>query len=222
MPHHPARLTVAALPFVAGVVVTAVLAVPSAATAAPAGLRGPVTASSPRFRPQPSARTGPVVRPTPTAASSPSPTPTASPSAYVTRSDWAVAVLTTLNQERAAHGLPALSSSTRLVTAAHAHNLRMAQANTLSHQLPGEADLGSRVTATGYTWSTVGENVAWSSVRTQAGVVALQDAMYSETPPDDGHRRNILSTTFTQVGVDVIDDAAHRRVWLVTDFGRPR
>jgi uncharacterized protein YkwD len=150
------------------------------------------------------------------------PTVTSAATGYTTRADWATAVLTRLNSERAAAGLPALTSNTRLVSSAHSHNAKMASANTLSHQLPGEADLGARITATGYSWSTVGENVAYNSVRTQAGVLALQDAMYRETPPNDGHRRNILSTAFTQVGVDVIDDSVHGRVWLVTDFGRPR
>jgi uncharacterized protein YkwD len=150
------------------------------------------------------------------------PTATSAATGYTTRADWATAVLTRLNSERAAAGLPALTSNTRLVSSAHSHNAKMASANTLSHQLPGEADLGARITATGYSWSTVGENVAYNSVRTQAGVLALQDAMYRETPPNDGHRRNILSTAFTQVGVDVIDDSVHGRVWLVTDFGRPR
>ena len=153
---------------------------------------------------------------------SPAPTATSAATGYTTRADWASAVLTRLNQERAAAGLPALTSNTRLGSSAHSHNAKMASANTLSHQLPGETDLGSRITATGYSWSTVGENVAYNSVRTQAGVLALQDAMYRETPPNDGHRRNILSTSFTQVGVDVIDDSVHRKVWLVTDFGRPR
>ena len=45
--------------------------------------------------------------------------------------------------------------------------------------------------------------------------------MYNETPPDDGHRRNILSSSFTEVGIDVVEDTAHGKVWLVTDFGRP-
>jgi uncharacterized protein YkwD len=162
-----------------------------------------------------------------TATASPtSPTPTTAATSaatgYTTRADWATAVLTRLNSERAAAGLPALTSNARLVSSAHSHNAKMASANTLSHQLPGEAGLGARITATGYSWSTVGENVAYNSVRTQAGVIALQDAMYRETAPNDGHRRNILSTAFTQVGVDVIDDSVHGRVWLVTDFGRPR
>jgi uncharacterized protein YkwD len=97
----------------------------------------------------------------------------------------------------------------------------MADANTLSHQLPGEASLGARISAAGYSWSAVGENVAWNSRRSESGVLALQDSMYNETPPNDGHRKNILSSKFTEVGISVIEDPEHGKVWLVTDFGRP-
>jgi uncharacterized protein YkwD len=130
-------------------------------------------------------------------------------------------VLDRLNTQRASHGLPALSSNAKLAAAAHTHNVKMADANQLSHQLPGEASLGARISAAGYSWRAVGENIAWNSNRSQAGVLALQDSMYNETPPNDGHRRNILSTSYTEVGIDVIEDPAHGKVWLVTDFGRP-
>jgi uncharacterized protein YkwD len=130
-------------------------------------------------------------------------------------------VLSSLNSQRAEHGLPALSTNSKLVTSAHRHNLAMAEANQLSHQLSGESGLGDRISAAGYSWSTVGENIAYNSNRSQAGVLALQQAMYNETAPNDGHRRNILSSSFTDVGIDVIDDSRHGRVWLVTDFGRP-
>jgi len=130
-------------------------------------------------------------------------------------------VLAELNAERAANGLPALKLNAQLVSSAHTHNLAMAKANTLSHQLPGEAGLGARITAAGYRWTAAGENIAYNGNRSQAGMIAMQKAMYNETPPNDGHRRNILSTSFTEVGVDVIDDSVHGKAWLVTDFGRP-
>ena len=142
-------------------------------------------------------------------------------SGYATRADWANAVLSELNSERAKHGLRALKMNSKLVSAAHKHNLAMAKANTLSHQLNGEAALGSRVSAAGYHWSAVGENVAYNGRRSQDGVLAVQKAMYNEKAPNDGHRQNILSKTFVDVGVDVISDSEHGRVWLVTDFGKP-
>ena len=44
--------------------------------------------------------------------------------------------------------------------------------------------------------------------------------MYNEKPPDDGHRRNILSKTYVDVGIDVISDSVHGKAHI-TDFGRP-
>jgi uncharacterized protein YkwD len=160
-------------------------------------------------------------KPTKTTKPAAAKTTSSSSSGYATRSDWAKAVLAELNAERANHGLPALKLNSKLVSAAHTHNLAMAKANKLSHQLNGEAALGSRVSAAGYRWSAVGENVAYNSSRSQGGVLAVQKAMYNEKPPDDGHRRNILSKTYVDVGIDVINDSVHGKVWLVTDFGRP-
>ena len=157
-----------------------------------------------------------------TTAQQTSPKTTSSSSAgYDTRSDWADAVLSELNSERAKHGLRALKMNSKLVSAAHKHNLAMAKANTLSHQLKGEAALGSRFSAAGYQWSAVGENVAYNGRRSEGGVLAVQKAMYNERPPNDGHRENILSKTFVDVGIDVISDSVHGKVWLVTDFGKP-
>ena len=166
-------------------------------------------------------------KPTPTRKSTRSAKPaspkttSSSSSGYDTRSDWADAVLSELNSERAKHGLRALKMNSELVSAAHKHNLAMAKANTLSHQLNGEAALGSRVSAAGYSWSAVGENVAYNGRRSEDGVLAVQKAMYNEEPPNDGHRKNILSKTYVDIGIDVISDSVHDKVWLVTDFGKP-
>lgn len=188
----------------------------STRTAPTATKRRPATATQPRTT-KPAATRKPTKTTKPAAAK----TASSSPSGYATRSDWAKAVLAELNAERANHGLPPLKLNSKLASAAHAHNLAMAKANKLSHQLNGEAALGSRVSAAGYGWSAVAENVAYNSSRSQGGVLAVQKAMYNEKPPDDGHRRNILSKTYVDVGIDVINDSVHGKVWLVTDFGRP-
>jgi uncharacterized protein YkwD len=185
----------------------------------------PSTGSTPKRRS--TAKQTHHAKPTPTrkttsaAKAAPSTKAPSSPSGYDTRSDWADAVLDELNSERAAHGLAALKLDSKLVDAAHTHNLAMAKADTLSHKLNGEAELGSRVSAAGYDWSTVGENIAYNSSRTESGVLAVQKAMYNEKPPDDGHRQNILNKKFVDVGIDVINDSEHGKVWLVTDFGKP-
>ena len=47
--------------------------------------------------------------------------------------------------------------------------------------------------------------------------VALSRDMLAEKPPDDGHRLNLLSSTFTSIGIAVYraDDGT---VWMTQDF----
>ena len=47
--------------------------------------------------------------------------------------------------------------------------------------------------------------------------VALTQDMLNEKPPDDGHRRNILSSSFTHIGIAVVRDSSGT-VWLTQDF----
>lgn len=131
------------------------------------------------------------------------------------------AVFQLLNSERASNRLPALKSDPHLRAAAHGHNLAMAKYNTLSHQLPGEAVFNVRMANSGFRCSYCGENVAWNGNTSQAGGTALEVMMYNEKAPNNGHRLNILSPRFTYVGVDVIIDTAHGKLWLTEDFARP-
>jgi uncharacterized protein YkwD len=137
-----------------------------------------------------------------------------------TERTYANAVLRELNAERRAHHLVPLQADSHLRLSARRHNLTMARYNTLSHQLPGEATFSRRITAAGYRWTYAGENIGWNSRMTQAGVVSLEKIMYNEKAPNNGHRLNILSSKFRQVGVDVYLDRTHHKVWLTTDFGR--
>ena len=146
---------------------------------------------------------------------------TSVPARTATEVSFAHSVAALLNSERAGHHLKAVTSRDPLITSARRHNLAMAKANLMSHQVRGERALGSRITAAGYTWHWAGENIAWNSAMTRAGVLMLEKAMYNERPPDDGHRLNILNKHFTNVGVDVYLDKAHHKVWLTVDFGRP-
>jgi uncharacterized protein YkwD len=132
----------------------------------------------------------------------------------------AVVVQTVMNAERKLHGLPPLRMEFTLIVSARRHNVRMAYYNTMSHQLPGEPYFATRMTQAGYKWTYAGENIAWNSAMTQAGVVTLQKLMYNEKPPNDGHRHNILNKSYRDVGIDVYMDKAHHKVWLTTDFGR--
>ena len=89
--------------------------------------------------------------------------------------EWAVQNM--LNSERAAHGLGRVVMNHNLCMSAHSHNLTMSRFNTMSHQLPGEADFGAREDAAGYHWLWAGENIAWNSNVSLNGVLELQQGL---------------------------------------------
>lgn len=129
------------------------------------------------------------------------------------------ALLAMLNRERSANHLPALTMESHLLLSARRHDLAMARSDDMSHQVAGESSLGTRVTRAGYNWTWTGENIGWNSDMSQQGVLELEQLMYNEKAPNDGHRQNILSTHYSNIGVDVYFDQAHQKVWLTTDFG---
>jgi uncharacterized protein YkwD len=134
---------------------------------------------------------------------------------------YARAMLNSLNVERRWNHEAPLRMNTKLIKSAHAHNLAMARANTMSHQLPGEAFFADRISRAGYNWESAGENIGWNSDLSQTGIYYLERVMYHEKAPNDGHRQNILSRSYINVGIDVYYDAAHNKVWFTQDFGQP-
>jgi uncharacterized protein YkwD len=96
----------------------------------------------------------------------------------------------------------------------------MQAANVLSHRLPGEADFGDRERAAGVNWRSAGENIGWGQGDPTSTVIALDKSMFNERPPNNGHRKNILSTSSNVIGIDVLVDSAHNKVWLTVDFAQ--
>jgi len=124
-----------------------------------------------------------------------------------------------LNTERLAHGRPALRWDPRLHTSACLHNTVMANADTLSHQLTGESGLGARVTAQGVHWSIAAENIGWYTDLSGSGIPAatwINTDMMNEGPGGD-HYDNIMSPA-NYVGVSVVLDSVHGKVWVTEDF----
>jgi uncharacterized protein YkwD len=166
------------------------------------------------------------------AAASPSPTHTVPPSAAAKppppppvagSSPAAQAVLVQINAWRTSMGLRPYTMLPGLIASAHKHNLVMMAGCGLSHRCPGEADLGPRIAAQGVHWMAAGENIGESgpNANTTTAITnaakGLDQAMFNEKPPDDGHRRNLLSKTFTHIGIDVVRDSKGT-VWLTEDF----
>jgi len=135
----------------------------------------------------------------------------------------AAQVLALINQARATAGLSALTVTAGLEASSARHNQLMASGCGLSHQCPGEASLGARETAAGVIWTTAGENigeggpVADTAAAIAQMAVGLTQSMLNEQPPDDGHRMNILSSTFTHIGITVYRSGSGT-VWLTQDF----
>jgi uncharacterized protein YkwD len=205
---------------------TALIAVQPAPAARPRGAASPKAAPSatPSKTPQPTKTATPTASPKRTASpkptkSTPKPVKT-TPSAPKSTVDQ---LLAQINKLRAQHGLPAYTLLSGLNASAHKHNLKMMGSCGLSHQCPGEASLGDRISAEGVHWTSAGENIGYSGPHpntTSALISAaegLTTSMYNEKPPDDGHRLNLLSTSFHHVGIDVVRDSSGT-VWLTQDF----
>ncbi|MDX8030551.1 sigma-70 family RNA polymerase sigma factor [Lentzea sp. BCCO 10_0856] len=133
-------------------------------------------------------------------------------------------VLALINETRAKAGLPPLTVDPALVVAAERHTkAMMTNGCGLSHQCPGESGLGERSTAAGVKWSSVAENVGMGGpVKDTVEAISkmalgLTQGMIDEKPPNDGHRKNILSNSSTRIGIVVIRDAKGT-VWMTHDF----
>lgn len=112
-----------------------------------------------------------------------------------------------LNQERTKAGLPQLKWDDHLAEAARAHSKLLANHAELSHQFPGEPDLGQRVGATGLRFNSSAENVAYAPEVERLH----QGLMYS--PP---HRANILSDKYNSAAVAIV--ARGDELYATEDF----
>jgi uncharacterized protein YkwD len=181
----------------------------------------PVTAGSPGTGRAPSA-TAPPRDPATAARSSDRTTAAGTPSGDGPGSA-VQQVLRQINDARAQAGLPDYTITAGLTTSAERHNSAMADGCGLSHQCRGEPPLGDRETDAGVDWSIAGENVGEGSrVSDSTDAIAqmamdLTRAMLNERPPDDGHRKNILSSAFHHIGIAIFRDR-HGTVWMTQDF----
>jgi uncharacterized protein YkwD len=101
------------------------------------------------------------------------------------------AVLCLVNRQRTQRHLPQLHASRRLDSSAQRWTNVMAGGGLFSHG----ADFAARITATGFSWSTAGENIA-SGYATPGQVVRAWMA-------SPGHCRNILTPNFLDAGTGV-------------------
>jgi uncharacterized protein YkwD len=171
-------------------------------------------------RPAPK-KTTPAPKPT-TRKPRKTPTPVPAEQAPTTGDAILDAVLSHINDARQKEGLGILTLDASLSKASALHNQLMIGGCGLSHQCGGEGGIGDRFSAQGVKWSSAGENIGFgSSGASQADMIkaanGLTDSMLAEVPPNDGHRKNLLSKDFKRIGLSVVRDGKGI-TWLTQDF----
>lgn len=99
------------------------------------------------------------------------------------------------NAQRNSNGLPGLTQNNLLVQAAQNKANDMATRDYWSHNTPDGRTPWTFVSSVGYSYRTVGENLAY-------GFMSASDTLdgWMNSP---GHRANILNTSYTEMGVGI-------------------
>jgi len=106
-------------------------------------------------------------------------------------------MLELVNQQRTAAGLAPVSLNAQLMSSAQEHSQDMADHDFLDHTGSDGSSPFDRIGRAGYSSGFAGENIA-------AGEPAPENAMadwMNETPPNDGHRQNILNPNYREIGI---------------------
>jgi len=135
-----------------------------------------------------------VATPPPTQPARLAPTPTSAPAAAP--ASFASRALARTNAYRSQFNCPPLRENAQLDQAAFAHSQDMAVHGYLDHNSPAGQTPWDRIHAAGYQFSMAAENIA-AGYPTPEAVI---DAFFHETPPNDGHRRNLLNCALRDVG----------------------
>ncbi|PZX18800.1 Cysteine-rich secretory protein family protein [Palleronia aestuarii] len=123
-----------------------------------------------------------------------------------TASDLETYMLELVNETRSENGLDPLSIDPTLNDAAEYHAEWMLETDTFAHEGADGSTSTDRIRDAGYAlegdWST-GENVAWQSERGEPGLVDDVEALHAALMKSPGHRANILSDTFDEIGIGI-------------------
>jgi uncharacterized protein YkwD len=134
------------------------------------------------------------------------------------------ATLCLLNHERVTHGLHRLHTSRKLRNAARSYSWAMVRNDFFDHVSPHGSTLLGRVRKTAYLASAhgwaLGENIAWG-----AGSLATPRQTVRAWMHSAGHRHNILTGRFREIGIGIAPGAPVRlpegmaAATYTTDFG---
>lgn len=145
-------------------------------------------------------------------------------------------ILRHVNAERKKRGLPTLKGHTCLIRAARGHSRWMARFGTLSHQGKGRSDHQDRAEAEGYP-GYVGENIWQTPVKDGQGMAweepgrknrrfwwrddkGLGKAAVVSWMNSPGHRENLLSPEWDDIGIGVVLDKKGHTAYFTQCFGQ--
>lgn len=128
--------------------------------------------------------------------------------------DWPYETVRIMNAVRAEHGLPPLVYNETLARAAQIQADDCAARGSCSHTGSDGSTIKERILRVGYTPATWAE--CWAIRPTPQEAI---DIWMDEVPPNDPHRRTLLTTWLTEIGVGVAK--AHWGYYFIADFGKP-
>ena len=130
------------------------------------------------------------------------------------KESWPSDLLSLINTNRAAAGLPLLNWSPELALAAQAHAEDCARRNSGSHVGSDGARLDARIVRQGLAAHRASEN--WANAQSVQRAFGL---WWNEAPGRDPHRSNILDPKYTMIGIGVA--AGKWGTYFVADFAGP-
>jgi len=109
----------------------------------------------------------------------------------------------------------AVAWSDPLTQAAYGHSKDMADRNYFDHTSFDGRVLSDRISATGYAWSSIGENIA-------AGYPSVA-AVVNGWMSSPGHCRNIMNAAFREIGLACArNDSSQYELYYTLDLATPR
>lgn len=121
-------------------------------------------------------------------------------------SDYGQQVIDLVNQQRSARGMAELSGDPELTRLAQLKAEDMAENGYFSHQSPTYGSAFDMMQAAGISYRSAGENIA----RGQSTPEAVMNSWMNSA----GHRENILSTSYTSIGIGCAADSSGRLCWV--------
>jgi len=125
------------------------------------------------------------------------------------------------NDARDHAGVASLVPDAKLVRAAQGFADYLARHDKFDHDADGRTPM-QRVTAAGYAWCRVAENIAYEFSSRGFESDALAKALVRDWMESSGHRRNLLDARLKDTGVGIAQSERTRRWYAVQLFGLAR